>query len=222
MYPPSTLILRVVYLQIQLPTSGHNTSSSDSSDFSSEDDSTVHVKTRARSPSPHKGKHRRHRSHSRSCSRSGSPAQAKMKELTVTDGSPSSKSTGRAAEGSSSQASTPGEKDKNMEDPDVWCTTKSSCCHRSHTQLLCLFFYTFTILYVFCNEKVQFMMPSGLSRWLTLPWVVLLRCAHCKFLFIKLSFFLYFFYLWLCPFSGVDSTGSWHLALRNSQGFMVV
>uniref|UniRef100_A0A7N6F685 Phosphatidylinositol 4,5-bisphosphate 5-phosphatase A n=1 Tax=Anabas testudineus TaxID=64144 RepID=A0A7N6F685_ANATE len=116
--------------QIQLPMSGHNSSSSDSSDFSSEDDSTVHIKTRARSPSPHKSKHRRRRSasssHSRSCSRSGSPAQAKKKELSVTDGSPSSttpaaecKSTVRAAEGSSSQASTPAEKDKHVEDPGV-------------------------------------------------------------------------------------------------------
>ncbi|XP_044053303.1 phosphatidylinositol 4,5-bisphosphate 5-phosphatase A [Siniperca chuatsi] len=116
--------------QIQLPTSGLDNSSSDSSDFSSEDDSTVVLmKTRSRSPSPRKSKHRSHRSgshshsHSRSHSRSGSPAQVKMKELNVTDGSPSSTTTtaesesrGRPEEGSSSQVSAPGEKEKDTGD----------------------------------------------------------------------------------------------------------
>ncbi|XP_029018101.1 phosphatidylinositol 4,5-bisphosphate 5-phosphatase A [Betta splendens] len=108
--------------QIQLPTSGLNTSSSDSSDFSSEDESTVHVKTRARSPSPHEGKQRRGRRGSRS--RSGSPAHVKVKGPGATGGSPSSstaadESPRRPAEGSSSQASTPGEKDKSVEDSGV-------------------------------------------------------------------------------------------------------
>ncbi|XP_062273624.1 phosphatidylinositol 4,5-bisphosphate 5-phosphatase A [Scomber scombrus] len=115
--------------QIQLPTSGHDSSSSDSSDFSSEDDSTVvHMKTRSRSPSPRKSKHRSHRSgsHGRNLSRSGSPAQAKMKQPKVTDGSPSSTtekadsgSTVCPAEGSSSQPSAPGEKDKDSEESGV-------------------------------------------------------------------------------------------------------
>ncbi|XP_054629977.1 phosphatidylinositol 4,5-bisphosphate 5-phosphatase A [Dunckerocampus dactyliophorus] len=84
----STIVGVTEPFQIQLPTSGHDVSSSDSSDFSSEDDSTVVLmKSRSRSPSPHKGKHRRHRSGSHS--RSGSPAQTK----TVTDGSPSTTST---------------------------------------------------------------------------------------------------------------------------------
>ncbi|KAK2837236.1 hypothetical protein Q5P01_014448 [Channa striata] len=102
--------------QIQLPTSGLDTSSSDSSDFSSEDDSTVHVKTRVRSPSPRKGKNHRHRSHSRS--RSSSPGQARAKELSTTAGSQSSTTAGERefighpADGTSSQASASGEKDE--------------------------------------------------------------------------------------------------------------
>ncbi|XP_026177124.1 phosphatidylinositol 4,5-bisphosphate 5-phosphatase A isoform X2 [Mastacembelus armatus] len=109
----STVVGVTEPFQIQLPTSGLEMSSSDSSDFSSEDDSTVHIKTRSRSPSPRKGKQHRYRSsshsRSRSCSRSGSPAQAKMKEPSITVGSPSctttaeSESSGQPAEGSSSQ-----------------------------------------------------------------------------------------------------------------------
>ncbi|GAA6224705.1 phosphatidylinositol 4,5-bisphosphate 5-phosphatase A-like [Lates japonicus] len=123
----STIVGVTEPFQIQLPTSGLDTSSSDSSDFSSEDDSTVVLmKTRSRSHSPRKGKHRRHRSGSHSCSRSSSPAPTKAKELTVTDGPPSgtttaveSESKGRPAEGSSSPASAPGKKDKNTEDSGV-------------------------------------------------------------------------------------------------------
>ncbi|XP_034727648.1 phosphatidylinositol 4,5-bisphosphate 5-phosphatase A [Etheostoma cragini] len=109
----STIVGVTEPFQIQLPTSGLDTSSSDSSDFSSEDDSTVVLmKTRSRSPSPRKAKHRSHRSHSHSHSRSrsGSPAQAKMKMPNVT-GYPSStttaesESTRRPTEGSSSQVS---------------------------------------------------------------------------------------------------------------------
>ncbi|KAM9360666.1 inositol polyphosphate 5-phosphatase K [Symphorus nematophorus] len=125
----STIVGVTEPFQIQLPTSGLDHSSSDSSDFSSEDDSTVVLmKTRSRSPSPHKSKHRSHRSgshshsHSRSGSRSSSPAKAKMKARNVTDGSPSSttsttaerESTGCPAEGSSSQASAPAKKEKDM------------------------------------------------------------------------------------------------------------
>ncbi|XP_053181519.1 phosphatidylinositol 4,5-bisphosphate 5-phosphatase A [Scomber japonicus] len=124
----STIVGVTEPFQIQLPTSGHNSSSSDSSDFSSEDDSTVHMKTRSRSPSPHKSKHRSHRSgsHGRNLSRSGSPAQAKMKQPKVTDGSPSSTtetadsgSTVCPAEGSSNQPSAPGEKNKDSEESGV-------------------------------------------------------------------------------------------------------
>ncbi|XP_036954759.1 phosphatidylinositol 4,5-bisphosphate 5-phosphatase A isoform X1 [Acanthopagrus latus] len=118
----STIVGVTEPFQIQLPTSGPDHSSSDSSDFSSEDDSTVVLmKTRSRSPSPRRSKHRRHRSGSHS--RSSSPAQAKMKELNVTDDSPSStmtkaesESTGRPAEGSSGQLCAPGEKGKDTGD----------------------------------------------------------------------------------------------------------
>lgn len=189
-----------IYPQIQLPTVGHDSSSSDSSDFSSEDDSTVVLmKTRSRSPSPRKSKHRSHRSgsHGRSLSRSGSPTQAKMKEPKVTDGSPSSTtvtaesgSTVRPAEGSSSQSSAPGVKDKDSEESGVWYTIKSCCCHRSHSQMLCLSFDTSTALYVFCNENEQFLMPSfsGTAIWVIQKAYFALSC------FIKLCT-LYIFYL---------------------------
>ncbi|KAF3850795.1 hypothetical protein F7725_012567 [Dissostichus mawsoni] len=84
----STIVGVTEPFQIQLPTSGLDASSSDSSDFSSEDESTVIMKTRSRSPSPRKAKHRHHHHHHRSHSR-GSPEQAKMKMLNVTDASPS-------------------------------------------------------------------------------------------------------------------------------------
>ena len=206
-----TLIFFFIDPQIQLPTTGPDTSSSDSSDFSSEDDSTVVLmKTRSRSPSPRKGKHRKHRSgslghghgHSHSRSRSGSPAPAKVKGLDVTDGPQSSstaesKTTGCPAEGSSSLASAPGEKDKNLEDSGVWCTTKSCWCHWSHSQLLCLLFDTFTMLYVFCTENMQFLMPSfsGKAVWLVQKAHFALSCL------IKLCtlYILLFVNLPLCP-----------------------
>ncbi|XP_061842263.1 inositol polyphosphate 5-phosphatase K isoform X1 [Nerophis lumbriciformis] len=100
----STIVGVTEPFQIQLPTSGHDVSSSDSSDFSSEDDSTVVLtKSRSRSPSPHKGKrHRRRRSGSHS--RSGSPVQTQMKEITAptTLSTSECESTKRPAEGSHS------------------------------------------------------------------------------------------------------------------------
>ncbi|KAM3867502.1 inositol polyphosphate 5-phosphatase K [Diretmus argenteus] len=76
--------------QIQLPSSDLDVSASDSSDFSSEDDSTVVLmKTRSRSPSPGKGKHHSP-SHSPGHNRHDSPAQAKIKGLNMGKGSPSS------------------------------------------------------------------------------------------------------------------------------------
>lgn len=108
----STFIPFFVSPQIQLPSSGLDNSSSDSSDFSSEDDSTVVLmKMRSRSPSPRRSKHGSHHS----LSGSDSPEQAKKKALNVADGSPSSTttvesdSTGRPVEGSSAQASAPQE-----------------------------------------------------------------------------------------------------------------
>lgn len=127
----STIVGVTEPFQIQLPSSGLDSSSSDSSDFSSEDDSTVVLmKTRSRSPSPRKGKHRNHSSKSRSRSRSGSPGQAKTEEPNVSEGSPSSttaaksESTGQPAEGSSSQAPSPGKKLKENRDSGVWWGTK--------------------------------------------------------------------------------------------------
>lgn len=198
--PPShSYPISILHLQIQLPTSGLDNSSSDSSDFSSEDDSTVVLmKTRSRSPSPRKSKHRSHRSGSGSHSRSSSPAQTKMKALNVTDGSPSStgttaesESTGRPAEGSSNQVSAPGEKEKDTGDSGLWCTTESCCYHRSHSQLSCLLLNTsihcmFSVMKIYsfwCHPFQE--QPSGLSRRLTLPWVVLLSCAHCIFFICK-------------------------------------
>ncbi|KAG8012006.1 Phosphatidylinositol 4 [Nibea albiflora] len=116
----STIVGVTEPFQIQLPTSGLDNSSSDSSDFSSEDDSTVVLmKTRSRSPSPRKSKYRSRRSRSHSRSRSVSPEQAKMKTLNVTDDSPSSNTATtksecaeHPAEGSSSQTSAPKEKEK--------------------------------------------------------------------------------------------------------------
>ncbi|XP_042344674.1 phosphatidylinositol 4,5-bisphosphate 5-phosphatase A [Plectropomus leopardus] len=122
----STIVGVTEPFQIQLPTSGLDASSSDSSDFSSEDDSTVVLmKTRSRSPSPRKSKHRHH-SGSSSRSRSGSPTQAKMKVLNVTDGSSSSttitaesKSKRRPAEGSGSHQSAPSVREKDTEGSGV-------------------------------------------------------------------------------------------------------
>ncbi|KAK5618376.1 hypothetical protein CRENBAI_019206 [Crenichthys baileyi] len=109
----STIVGVTEPFQIQLPTVDHNSSSSDSSDFSSEDDSTVVMKMRSRSQSPHKGKHHDHRSGSRS----GSPAEPKIRELSVTDcAAAGSESVRCTAEGSSSQTSGPGATEKNAED----------------------------------------------------------------------------------------------------------
>ncbi|XP_038151424.1 phosphatidylinositol 4,5-bisphosphate 5-phosphatase A [Cyprinodon tularosa] len=111
----STIVGVTEPFQIQLPTVDHESSSSDSSEFSSEDDSTVVMKMRSRSPSPHKGKRCGHRSGSRSHSgsRSSSPAESKVKALSITDGAAAgSGSVGRPAEGSSNQASDSGKTDK--------------------------------------------------------------------------------------------------------------
>ncbi|XP_061135326.1 inositol polyphosphate 5-phosphatase K isoform X3 [Syngnathus typhle] len=80
----STIVGVTEPFQIQLPTaSGNDRSSSDSSDFSSEDDSTVVLtKSRSRSSSPRKAKHHRRRSgsHSHSRSRPESPSHDESKE----------------------------------------------------------------------------------------------------------------------------------------------
>lgn len=89
----STLVGVTEPFQIQLPTSSPAGSpSEDSSDFTSEDDSSVvGVNTMSRSPSPRKKKHRARHSHSRSPShsrsRSGSPALPEMKGLKMQPGS---------------------------------------------------------------------------------------------------------------------------------------
>ncbi|KAM8886232.1 inositol polyphosphate 5-phosphatase K isoform 1-T3 [Spinachia spinachia] len=105
--------------QIQLPTSGLDASSSDSSDFSSDDDGTVvPTKGGSRSPSPCKAKHRSHRSHSHS--RSGSPTQAKMKALDVTTTTTAEReSTGSPVEDSSGQVSAAEEKEKDTQGSGV-------------------------------------------------------------------------------------------------------
>lgn len=91
----STIVGVTEPFQIILPTLEAKSSSSDSSDFSSEDDSTVvHMKTRSRSTSPRKSRHRRHRS--RSHSRPGSP---KNKHPDTTD---SPQHTEQTAEGAHS------------------------------------------------------------------------------------------------------------------------
>ncbi|XP_061585177.1 phosphatidylinositol 4,5-bisphosphate 5-phosphatase A [Cololabis saira] len=108
----STIVGVTEPFQIQLPTSEHDSSSSDSSDVSSEDDSTVVMKMRSRSSSPRKGKHRRHRSGSRS-SRHGSPAQTN--QTTMSENLP----TGHPEGGSSSLHSGSGETDKIAEDSGV-------------------------------------------------------------------------------------------------------
>ncbi|KAL0979372.1 hypothetical protein UPYG_G00184220 [Umbra pygmaea] len=87
----STLVGVTEPFQIQLPTSSPvGSPSDDSSEFTSEDDSTVvGINTRSRSPSPHKKKHRarRSRSPSHSRSRSGSPALSDMAGLKLQHGS---------------------------------------------------------------------------------------------------------------------------------------
>uniref|UniRef100_H2TTA8 Phosphatidylinositol 4,5-bisphosphate 5-phosphatase A n=1 Tax=Takifugu rubripes TaxID=31033 RepID=H2TTA8_TAKRU len=105
----STLVGVTEPFQIQLPTTVAEHSSSDSSDFSSEDDSTVVLtKTRSRSPSPRRTKHR-HR-------RSRSPDQAKMKAPNAPDVSASatakSDSTSQPTGGSSGQGSASEDKEK--------------------------------------------------------------------------------------------------------------
>ncbi|XP_074525375.1 inositol polyphosphate 5-phosphatase K [Halichoeres trimaculatus] len=120
----STIVGVTEPFQIQLPTTAPDHSSSDSSDFSSEDDSTVVLmKTRSRSSSPHK-KHRGRRGSTPSRSRSSSPPQAKIKEPNVADGSSSNsaattkcESTGCPAEGGKVSAST--DKEETTEDAGV-------------------------------------------------------------------------------------------------------
>ncbi|XP_034026234.1 phosphatidylinositol 4,5-bisphosphate 5-phosphatase A [Thalassophryne amazonica] len=104
----STIVGVTEPFQIQLPSSELDTSSSDSSDFSSEDDSTVVLmKTRSRSPSPQKRTHSAHRSHS------GSPTQTKLKEPNLSEGpsTADSESAEQPTDGSISEAAAPEEKD---------------------------------------------------------------------------------------------------------------
>ncbi|XP_037338870.2 phosphatidylinositol 4,5-bisphosphate 5-phosphatase A [Pungitius pungitius] len=112
----STIVGVTEPFQIQLPASGLDASSSDSSDFSSDDDGTVvPTKGGSRSPSPCKAKHRSHRSHSRS----GSPTQANVKVLDVATTPAERESTGRPAEDSSGQVSASEEKEKDAQGSGV-------------------------------------------------------------------------------------------------------
>lgn len=137
-----------MHLQIQLPTLEHVSSSSDSSDFSSEDDSTVVMKMRSRSPSPQKGKHgsRRSGSRSHSGSRSSSPTQA---QTTVDRTIQESEAAGCPEEGSSSQQQS-GPEATDKQDLGMWCNTKSCYCYRLHSQLLSLL-HTSSTLYTVCG-----------------------------------------------------------------------
>ncbi|XP_068165997.1 phosphatidylinositol 4,5-bisphosphate 5-phosphatase A [Antennarius striatus] len=116
----STIVGVTEPFQIQLPTADLDNSSSDSSDLSSEDDSTVVLmKTRSRSPSP--GRVRHSRQHSRSPSRSSSAEQAKAKPLSVPDGLPHLAPTERdstrpPAESSSVQTSASSQEEKQSGD----------------------------------------------------------------------------------------------------------
>ncbi|XP_068617122.1 phosphatidylinositol 4,5-bisphosphate 5-phosphatase A [Brachionichthys hirsutus] len=113
----STIVGVTEPFQIQLPTSELGNSSSDSSDVSSEDDSTVVLmKTRSRSPSPGRVQHDSQHS-PRSPSRTSSPEQAKGKAPSGPDGLSSlatteRESTGRPAGSSSVQASAPSEEER--------------------------------------------------------------------------------------------------------------
>lgn len=110
------LIILYTYLQIQLPTSGIEESSSDSSDLSSEDDSTaVPMNTQSRRLSLHRDK--QGSQDSRGHSTSISPEQTETKELTAAAALSSltateSKSTEYPGEGSSSEVSAPCEKEQ--------------------------------------------------------------------------------------------------------------
>ena len=194
------------------------------------------MKTRSRSPSPRRSKHRRHRSGSHS--RSSSPAQAKMKELNVTDDSPSStmtkaesESTGRPAEGSSGQLCAPGEKGKDTGDSGLWWPDESCCCHRSHSQLLCLLLNTSTSLYVFSEENIQFLAPffSGTAFWFAQKAYFALSC-FIKLCTLSVFFLFYYYYLWTFTLSCVSSifvrSQVWTVqgadTLGNTQGFMVM
>lgn len=66
---------------------------------------------------------------------------------------------------------------------------ESCCYHRSHSQLLSFIQYIHT-LYVFCNENIQFLMPSfsGTAIWFVQRAYFALSCS------IKLCT-LYIFYL---------------------------
>lgn len=97
----------------------------------------------------------------------------------------------------------------------------------TYSQLLCLLLNTSTTLYVFCSENIQFLMPffSGTAVWFVQEAHFALSCSIklCTlyiFLFLILSLSVQCFF-YLCPFSGVNSTGSWHLALGGTQGFVV-
>ncbi|CAB1319828.1 unnamed protein product [Coregonus sp. 'balchen'] len=112
----STLVGVTEPFQIQLPTSSPAGSpSDDSSDFTSEDDSTVvGMKNKSCSPSPRKKKHRTRHSHSRSPShsrsRSGSPALPEMKGLKLQPGSAHNTADGSVS--GNAPEGTDGEKEK--------------------------------------------------------------------------------------------------------------
>lgn len=66
-----------------------------------------------------------------------------------------------------------------------------------HIANCCVFYFIYSLYSMFSVMKKHSLwchpfqeQPSGLSRRCTLPWVVLLSCTHCKFLFRNLS---------LCP-----------------------
>lgn len=229
--PRSTHVLLFIGPQIQLPTSGLDHSSSDSSDFSSEDDSTVVLmKTRSRSTSPRRGKRRSHPS--RSHSRSSSPDQAKMKAGNDADRCTSSisapaerESTGCPADGISSQVSAPGEKEKQEEDSRKWGTTESSCFHRSHNwQMLSFIIY---IQYTVCLLQSQYTVyDTILFRYSHLVYPEDVLCLQLLYLpghiYIFLTIHSVQYLVYYCPFSGVNSTGSEHLTLGNSQGLKAI
>lgn len=184
-------------LQIQLPTVGPDHSSSDSSDFSSEDDSTVVlVKTGSRSPSPRRSKHKGH--HSRSGS--SSPEQAKVKAPggPADDGSPADilhgESTSCPPEGSNTQAFDPPveAKESMAKESGPWCKIRvCAVCHRSYQANCCVFGSLHPLKCVFSTRKrcmfsailfqeQPLVCPGGLT--LTLPSVRYI-CANYIYLF---------------------------------------
>ncbi|KAJ8379314.1 hypothetical protein SKAU_G00000920 [Synaphobranchus kaupii] len=106
----STIVGVTEPFQIQLPTSSPEASPSDSSDFSSEDDSAAGLlHPKSRSPSPGKSKNRSRRKRTRSRSRSRSPALSKLQGLNLKARSPSPcVSAGKERGCDSPDASSPG------------------------------------------------------------------------------------------------------------------